>query len=86
MTSSIVPHLYDLYIVCDKKGCDAAATVRIKASTNRERERAQAEAEAYLASEGWTHWVSIRPARRDYCPAHKPDRRSNMQQVSKERA
>ena len=83
MTSCIVPHVYDLLIICDKKGCKANAIIRIKASTYRERESAKCRAEASLEAEGWTFWVGIHPANREYCPEHKPDPRSTMQQVQR---
>lgn len=82
MTSSIVPYVYDFVVRCDKKGCTAAATVCISASTYRERQHAEMKAEASLEAEGWTTWVGTRTSRRNYCPTHKPDPRSSMRQVS----
>lgn len=81
MTSSIIPYVYDLYVACDKSGCKEEATIRISASTYRERQHAEMKAEASLEAEGWTTWVGTRPARRDYCPTHKPDKRSTMQLI-----
>lgn len=84
MTSGIIPYIYDLYVACDKSGCAEEAIIRIEASTYTEREHAEHDAEASLEAEGWTTWVGTRPARRDYCPAHKPDPRSSMQQLTRE--
>ena len=84
MTSSIVPYVYDFVVRCDKKVCSAEARKSIRAMTQKEREQAEARACADLASEGWTHWVGTHPATRDYCPQHKPDPRSTMQQIAQE--
>lgn len=86
MTSSIIPYVYDFVVRCDKKGCSAEARKSIRAMTQKEREQAEHRACAELASEGWTHWVGTHPATRDYCPNHKPDPRSTMQQIARERA
>lgn len=86
MTASIVPYVYDFVVRCDKKVCSAEARKSIRAMTQKEREQAEHRACAALAAEGWTHWVGTHPATRDYCPNHKPDPRSTMQQLSKERA
>lgn len=84
MTSSIVPYVYDFVVRCDKKGCSAEAVKSIRAGTYKERKQAEARACAAFESEGWTHWIGTRPATRDYCPEHKPDPRSTMQQDSQE--
>lgn len=86
MTASIVPYVYDFVVRCDKKVCSAEARKSIRAMTQKEREQAEHRACAALAAEGWTHWVGTHPATRDYCPNHKPDPRSTMQQFSKEHA
>lgn len=86
MTSSIVPYVYDFVVRCDKKVCSAEARKSIRAMTQKEREQAEHRACAALAAEGWTHWVGTHPATRDYCPNHKPDPRSTMQQIARERA
>lgn len=86
MTASIVPYVYDFVVRCDKKVCSAEARKSIRAMTQKEREQAEHRACAALAAEGWTHWVGTHPATRDYCPNHKPDPRSTMQQPSKEHA
>ena len=86
MTSSIIPYVYDFVVRCDKKVCSAEARKSIHAMTQKEREQAEHRACAALASEGWTHWVGTHPATRDYCPNHKPDPRSTMQQIARERA
>ena len=84
MTTSIIPHVYDFVVRCDKKGCSAEAWKSIRAVTHKEREQAERRACAALAAEGWTHWVGTHPATRDYCPDHKPDPRSTMRQIAKE--
>ena len=84
MTSSIVPYVYDFVVRCDKKVCSAEARKSIRAMTQKEREQAEHRACAALAAEGWTHWVGTHPATRDYCPTHKPDPRSTMQQIARE--
>lgn len=86
MTASIVPYVYDFVVRCDKKVCSAEARKSIRAMTQKEREQAEHRACAALAVEGWTHWVGTHPATRDYCPNHKPDPRSTMQQIARERA
>jgi hypothetical protein len=83
MTSSIIPYIYDLYVACDKSGCKEEAAIRINALTYRERRHAEYEAEAALEAQGWTRWSGTHPARRDYCPAHKPDKRSTMHRVQR---
>lgn len=82
MTSGIVPYVYDFVVRCEKKACSAEAVKSICARTYKERKQAEARAWADFEAEGWTHWVGTHPSTRDYCPEHKPDPRSTMQQLS----
>lgn len=51
MTSSIIPHVYDFVVRCDKKGCSTEAWKSIRAVTYKERKQAEARPALHYATD-----------------------------------